>query len=134
MCDCQIKAEKYIFLYGGEDPKAVQEMEDSLKKIIEDGVSIMAFNVGKSQLFWTRLESCMLSKLQTKADIHDTLMQDILKLYTSFKKDGGFAVLSRGSHVVINSSLVVVSRVLSQYDSWKKQVHYHSAIMHPYDC
>ncbi|OWM71638.1 hypothetical protein CDL15_Pgr005825 [Punica granatum] len=117
-----IKAEKYILLYGGEDTKAVQELEDNIKKIIDDGVSIVAFNVGKAQLFWTRLESCMLSKLQTKGDIHDSLMQDILKLYTSFKKDGGFAVLSRGSRVVLNSSLLFVSRVLVQYDSWKKQV------------
>ncbi|KAK4754690.1 hypothetical protein SAY87_002794 [Trapa incisa] len=117
-----IKAGKYIFLYGGEEQKAVHEIEEHVKKITDDGVSMVLINVGKSQLFWTRLESCMLSKLQTRADIHDTLMQDILKLYTSFKKDGGFAVLSRGSHVLVNSSLAVVSKVLSQYDSWKKQV------------
>ncbi|OWM71635.1 hypothetical protein CDL15_Pgr005822 [Punica granatum] len=113
-----IKAKKYILLYGGEDTK---ELEDNVKKIKDDGVSIEAFNLEKAQLFGTRLESCMLLQLQTKADIHDSLMQDILKLYTSFK-DGGFAVLSRGSRVVLNSSLVLVYKVLAQYDSWKEQV------------
>ncbi|KAL3719493.1 hypothetical protein ACJRO7_004457 [Eucalyptus globulus] len=117
-----IKAEKYIFLYGAEEPKVIQEIEESLKKMIDDGFSIVASNVTKSQLFWTRLESCMLSKLQTRVDLHEPLMQDILRLYTNFKKDGGFAVLTKGSRVVINESHVLITRVLMQYETWKKLV------------
>ncbi|XP_030533982.1 protein SIEVE ELEMENT OCCLUSION B-like [Rhodamnia argentea] len=117
-----IKAEKYIFLYGAEEPKVIQEIEESLKKMIDDGFSMVAFNVTKSQLFWTRLESCMLSKLQTRADLHEPLMQDIIRLYTNFKKDGGFAVLTKGSRVVINESHVYVTKVLVQYEAWKKLV------------
>ncbi|KAI6683709.1 hypothetical protein NL676_029622 [Syzygium grande] len=117
-----IKAEKYIFLYGAEEPKAIQEIEESRKKMINDGVSTVACNVTKSQLFWTRLESCILSKLQTRADLHEPLMQDILRLYTNFKKDGGFVVFTKGSRVVINDSHVHVTKVLVQYETWKKHV------------
>lgn len=118
-----IKSRKYILLYGAEDNKAIHEIEEPVKKIIEDGVPIAAYNVTKNQLFWSRLESLMLSKLQTKADVHEPLMQDILCLYTNFKKDGGFAVLTRGSQVVINDSIIDVTKVLSQYETtWKKQV------------
>ncbi|XP_030541160.1 protein SIEVE ELEMENT OCCLUSION B-like [Rhodamnia argentea] len=117
-----IKSEKLIFLYGGEDTKGVAEVEVYLKKIIEDGNSIVACNVGKIQLFWTRLESCMFSMLQGKADILDPLLQDVLKLYTNFKKDGGFALLTKGTRVVINTPLASASKVLVQYDTWKKQV------------
>ncbi|KAF8029589.1 hypothetical protein BT93_E2110 [Corymbia citriodora subsp. variegata] len=118
-----IKSKKYILLYGAEDTKAIHEIEEPVKKIIEDGVPIVAYNVTKNQLFWSRLESLMLSKLQTKADVHEPLMQDILSLYTNFKKDGGFAVLTRGSQVVINDSIVDVTKILVQYETtWKKQV------------
>ncbi|XP_010069166.2 protein SIEVE ELEMENT OCCLUSION B [Eucalyptus grandis] len=117
-----IKSEKLIFLYGGEDTKEVHEVEVHLKKISDDGNSIVAYNVGKIQLFWTRLESCMFSMLQGKADILDPLLQDILKLYTNFKKDGGFALLTKGTRVVINTPLASSSKVLAQYDTWKKQV------------
>ncbi|XP_071721770.1 protein SIEVE ELEMENT OCCLUSION B-like [Rutidosis leptorrhynchoides] len=118
-----IKSQKYILLYGAEDNKAIQEIEEPVKKIIEDGVPIAAHNVTKNQLFWSRFESLMLLKLQTKADVHEPLMQDILSLYTNFKKDGGFAILTRGSRVVINDSIVDVTKVLSQYETnWRKQV------------
>ncbi|XP_030541162.1 protein SIEVE ELEMENT OCCLUSION B-like [Rhodamnia argentea] len=118
-----IKSQKYILLYGAEVTKAIQEIEEPVKKIIEDGIPLVAYNVTKNQLFWSRLESCMHSKLQTKADVHEPLMQDILSLYTNFKKDGGFAILTRGSQVVSNDSIVDVTRVLSQYETnWKKQV------------
>ncbi|KAL3724749.1 hypothetical protein ACJRO7_029848 [Eucalyptus globulus] len=118
-----IKSQRYILLYGAEDNKAIYEIEEPVKKIIEDGVPIAAYNVIKNQLFWSHLESLMLSKLQTKADVHEPLMQDILCLYTNFKKDGGFALLTRGSQVVINDSIIDVTKVLSQYETtWKKQV------------
>ncbi|KAL3752794.1 hypothetical protein ACJRO7_000227 [Eucalyptus globulus] len=115
-----IKAEKYIFLYGAEEPKTIQVIEDSLKKI--DDKAIVAFNVTKSQFFWNRLKSCMLSKLQIGGDLHEPIMQDILRLYTCFKKDGGFTVLTKGSRVVINDSHMYVTMVLVQYETWKKHV------------
>ncbi|XP_039166738.1 protein SIEVE ELEMENT OCCLUSION B-like [Eucalyptus grandis] len=115
-----IKAEKYIFLYGAEEPKTTQVIEDSLKKI--DDKAIVALNVTKSQFFWNRLKSCMLSKLQIGGDLHEPIMQDILRLYTCFKKDGGFTVLTKGSRVMINDSHMYVTMVLVQYETWKKHV------------
>lgn len=60
----QIKSEKLIFLYGSEDTKQLQELEESIKKMTDDsGTPIFAFNVTKITLFWTRLESCMFSMM-----------------------------------------------------------------------
>ncbi|XP_010069162.2 protein SIEVE ELEMENT OCCLUSION B isoform X1 [Eucalyptus grandis] len=42
-----IKSRKYILLYGAEDNKAIHEIEEPVKKIIEDGVPIAAYNVTK---------------------------------------------------------------------------------------
>ncbi|KAK4765775.1 hypothetical protein SAY86_026865 [Trapa natans] len=118
-----IKLEKLIFLYGSEDAKLVQELDEGIKKMADDsGTAINAFNVTKVALFWTRLESCMFSMMQAQIDVLDTLMQDILKLYASFKKDGGFALLAKGSRVVISCTLSSASKVVANYDEWKKVV------------
>ena len=117
-----IKAQKLILIYGGEKTKEIHEVEAYLKKIIDEGNTIICVNVTKVQLFWTRLESCMFSMIQAKRDVLDSLMQDVLKLYTHFKKDGGFALLTRGTRVVLNTSLVSFTTVFSQHDTWKKQV------------
>ncbi|KAK4775176.1 hypothetical protein SAY86_010111 [Trapa natans] len=118
-----IKSEKLIFLYASEDNKHVQELEEHLKKVRDDsGDAVVAFNLTKISLFWTRLESCMFSMVQAQIDVLDSLMQDVLKLYTSFKKEGGFVLVTKGSRVVINSPMTSASKVISQYDAWKKQV------------
>ncbi|XP_056167649.1 protein SIEVE ELEMENT OCCLUSION B-like isoform X2 [Syzygium oleosum] len=117
-----IKSEKYILLYGSEDPKAIQEIEEPLKKIKDDGIPIVSHNVNMP-LFWSRLESCMHLKLQTNANVPEALMRDILNLYTNFKRHGGFVVLTKGSRIVTNDSIVTVTEVFSKYETeWKSQV------------
>ncbi|XP_056171346.1 protein SIEVE ELEMENT OCCLUSION B-like [Syzygium oleosum] len=108
-----IKNEKLIFfLYGGEDGDTVQKIEDCLKKIRKDGIPMEFINANEIKSFYARLEICMLSKMQTKADVHDSLMRDLLNLYTHYKKNRGFTIACVGSRVLVNTSLATASEVL----------------------
>jgi hypothetical protein len=72
--------------------------------------------------FWTRLESMLFSKIQLgKVDDHDPMMQAIKKLL-SYDREGGWAVLSKGSSVVVNGHGTTVLPTLVEYDLWKEQV------------
>ena len=52
--------------------------------------------------FWTRLESMLFSKIQLGTiDDHDPMMLEIKKLL-SYDKEGGWAVLSKGSTIISN--------------------------------
>ncbi|KAI6694171.1 hypothetical protein NL676_021881 [Syzygium grande] len=116
-----IKSENYILLYGAEDPRAMKEIEEQLKKIKDDSIPIDYHNVN-IPLFWSRLESCMHLKLQTNANVPDALVRDILNLYTYFKKHGGFVVLTKGSRIVTIDTIVSVRKVFSKYSDWKEQM------------
>ncbi|XP_039154613.1 protein SIEVE ELEMENT OCCLUSION C-like [Eucalyptus grandis] len=91
-----IKAEKYIFLYGAEEPKVIQEIEESLKKMIDDGFSIVAFNVTKSQLFWTRLESCMLSSYKPERTCTNPLCRTSSGSTPTSRRTAGLRSSQRG--------------------------------------
>lgn len=71
--------------------------------------------------FWTRIESMLYSKIQLgKADDCDPLMQEIKKLL-SYDKEGGWAVLSKGSNVILNGHSTTVLPTLGSFDSWKQE-------------
>ncbi|THG00261.1 hypothetical protein TEA_026287 [Camellia sinensis var. sinensis] len=73
--------------------------------------------------FWTRLESMLFSKIQLgRVDDYDPMMQEIKKLL-SYDKSGGWAVLCRGSEVVVNGHETTVLPTLVEYeDIWKINV------------
>ncbi|KAG8501508.1 hypothetical protein CXB51_003816 [Gossypium anomalum] len=66
--------------------------------------------------FWTRLESMLFSKVQLgRDDGQDPMMQQIKKLI-SYDREGGWAVLSRGSDIVVNGHSTTVLPALGGYD------------------
>ncbi|CAL5325340.1 unnamed protein product [Camellia sinensis] len=73
--------------------------------------------------FWTRLESMLFSKMQLgRVDDYDPMLQEIKKLL-SYDKSGGWAVLCRGSEVVVNGHGTTVLPTLVEYeDIWKINV------------
>ncbi|XP_030534021.2 protein SIEVE ELEMENT OCCLUSION B-like [Rhodamnia argentea] len=120
-----MKPENYILLYGAEDGQAIQDIEKPLQKIKGDGIPLVSRKVINMPLFWRHLGSLMHLILTWKIDenMREALMRDVLNLYTNLKKDRGFAVLTKGSQIVTNDSIVTVTDVLSQYETnWKKQV------------
>ncbi|XP_065880033.1 protein SIEVE ELEMENT OCCLUSION B [Euphorbia lathyris] len=146
-----IKEGKYIFLYGGDDIEWIKKFTTSAKAVAQAArIPLEMVYVGKSTkrdkvqraistitveklsyvwqdmtmiwFFWTRLESMLFSKIQLgKIDEHDPMMQEIKKLL-SYDKEGGWAVLSRGSNVVVNGHSTTVLPTLVEYDMWKENV------------
>ncbi|PPR91668.1 hypothetical protein GOBAR_AA29014 [Gossypium barbadense] len=72
--------------------------------------------------FWTRLESMMFSKIQLgRADDLDPIVQGIKKLL-SYGREGGWAVLSDGSNILVNGHSTTVLPTLVDYVKWRGNV------------
>ncbi|XP_041006403.1 protein SIEVE ELEMENT OCCLUSION B-like isoform X3 [Juglans microcarpa x Juglans regia] len=150
-----VKEEKYIFLYGGDDIEWIRKFTNAARAVsVEAKIPMEMVYVGKGSkrdkvrrviatitleklstswqdqtmiwFFWTRLESMLFSKIQLgKADDHfDPMVQEIKKLLT-YDREGGWAVLSKGSSVVVNGHGNTMLPTLLEYDSWKQNVSLH---------
>ncbi|OAY29549.1 hypothetical protein MANES_15G153400v8 [Manihot esculenta] len=146
-----IKEGKYIFLYGGDDVEWVRKFTNQARAVAQAArIPLEMVYVGKSSkrdklqrviatitveklsyvwqdltmiwFFWTRLESMLFSKIQLgKIDEYDPMMQEIKKLL-SYDKEGGWAVLSKGSNIVVNGHSTTVLPTLTEFDIWKENV------------
>ncbi|KAL4653267.1 hypothetical protein ACB092_01G290600 [Castanea dentata] len=146
-----IKEGKYIFLYGGDDmewirkftreAKAVaaaariplemvyvgkatkrQQVKRVIANIVQEKLSTCWQDPATIWFFWTRLESMLLSKIQLgKDEEHDLVMQQI-KRVLSFDREGTWAVLSRGSSVLVNEHGNILWPALFEYEQWKEKV------------
>ncbi|KAH8504071.1 hypothetical protein Peur_046351 [Populus x canadensis] len=146
-----IQEGKYIFLYGGDDDEWVrrftskardvaqeariplemvyvgksskgQKIRRLMNKIAEENLSYVLQGHTMISLFWTRLESMLYSKIQLgKLDDHDPMMHEINKLLC-YDREGGWAMLSKGSSVVVNGQSTTVMKTLVDYEMWKDQV------------
>jgi hypothetical protein len=139
-------------MYGGDDIEWIRKFTYSVRRVATaERIPLEMFYVGKSSerdqvrriiriitleklsscwqdpemvwFFWTRLESMLFSKIQLdKADDHqDPVMQGIKRLL-SYDKEGGWAVLSKGSSIVVNGHGDTVLTTLAEYDMWKDSV------------
>lgn len=146
-----IREGKYIFLYGGDDIEWIRRFTSTARNMAQAArIPLEMVYVGKSAgkrdkvrqminiidteklshtwqdlmiwFFWTRLESMLFSKIQLgRLDDHDPMMQEIKKLL-SYAKNGGWAVLSRGSEVFVNGHGTTVVPAMSEYDTWEEHV------------
>ncbi|KAG5099179.1 hypothetical protein JHK82_044231 [Glycine max] len=146
-----VKDGKYIFLFGGDDPEWVRRFVKEARRVATaTQIPLEMVYVGKSNkreqvqkiidtiirdklntqywseqsmiwFFWTRLQSMLFSKLQLKqTDDDDHVMQEIKKLL-SYDKQGGWIVLARGSHIVVNGHATTGLQTLVEYDAvWKE--------------
>lgn len=150
-CFLQIREGKYIFLYGGDDLEWIrkftnaartmataaniplemvyvgkstkrEQVERNMNSIIAEKLSHAWANHAMVWFFWTRLESMLFSKIQLgRADDNDPMIQEIKKLL-SYDRDGGWAVLSRGSQIVVNGHGTIILPTLLEYDIWKENI------------
>ncbi|XP_057996528.1 protein SIEVE ELEMENT OCCLUSION B-like [Hevea brasiliensis] len=146
-----IKEEKYIFLYG-DDVGWVRRFTNNARAVaLAASVPLEMVYVGKSSkgdkvqrvidsinfekfsyvwqdltmiwFFWIRLESMLFSKIQlVNIDENEPIMQEIKKLLRC-DKEGGWAVLSKGSNVVVNGHSTIVLPTLIEYDLSFKEHH-----------
>ncbi|PPD78524.1 hypothetical protein GOBAR_DD24550 [Gossypium barbadense] len=147
----EIKDGKYIFLYGGDDMEWISKFVASARTVASAfGIPLEMVYVGKSNkreqvkkvaaiikerklshcwedpamvwFFWTRLESMMFSKIQLgQADDLDPIVQGIKKLL-SYGREGGWAVLSDGSNILVNGHSTTVLPTLVDYVKWRGNV------------
>ncbi|CAL5370188.1 unnamed protein product [Camellia sinensis] len=141
----------WIILYGGDDLEWIRRFTTRATAVARDArIPLEMVYVGKSSkreqvkrviqtvnndkmgiawqepmiwFFWTRLESMLFSKMQLgRVDDYDPMLQEIKKLL-SYDKSGGWAVLCRGSEVVVNGHGTTVLPTLVEYDDiWKINV------------
>ncbi|CAN1188013.1 Protein SIEVE ELEMENT OCCLUSION B [Linum perenne] len=146
-----IKDDKYIFLYGGDDVEWARKFTNTARAVaVASRIPLEMAYVGKSTkkelvrrviatitveklsyfwqdptmiwFFWTRLESMLFSKIQLGTiDDHDPMMLEIKKLL-SYDKEGGWAVLSKGSKIISNGHGNTVLTTLVEYDLWKEHI------------
>lgn len=120
----QFERKELLFLYdSAEDSKTIHEIEEYLEKINRYSVSYIPIRIGtKREQFLTRLESCISLKMQATPNVDDSRTQELLELYTRYKEQGGFAIIARGSRVVVNARLADFATVLSQHQTWIERV------------
>ncbi|XP_059447775.1 protein SIEVE ELEMENT OCCLUSION B-like [Corylus avellana] len=135
--DNWIKDEKYIFFYGGKDKEWIQQIAKRLTALANDAaikearIPIELVCVGKGSKgednldilgrFWTGIESMFISKTHRKTEIDSTTLE-IQKLL-SYKNESGWAVLTKGSNVVLSGHGTTMSNVVQEVDKWKGFVH-----------
>ncbi|KAL4643405.1 hypothetical protein ACB092_02G089600 [Castanea dentata] len=131
-----IKDQKYIFFYGGKDNEWIQQFTKRATALANDPVikeariSIELLCVGRGTKgednagilgrFWTGIESLFISKTQRKTET-DAVSLEIQKLL-SYKNESGWAVLSKGSTVVLSGHGTTILKVLEDLDKWKELV------------
>ncbi|KAF4365766.1 hypothetical protein F8388_003435 [Cannabis sativa] len=128
-----VKEEKYIFFYGGKDNDWIQQFTKRATQLVNDPfikdtlkIKIELFCVGKTAKggedhgilgkFWTGIESLFFTKAHKQAV--DPVTQEIQKLL-SYKNENGWAVLTKGSTVVVTGHGFTILRVLEEFDRWK---------------
>lgn len=108
-------------VYVGKSNKRDQ-VRKTIALIIAEKLSYCWQDLAMIWFFWTRLESMLYSKIQQgKADENDPVTQEIKKLLC-YDREGGWAVLSRGSTVVANGHGSTILPTLLEYDLWKQHV------------
>jgi hypothetical protein len=138
----QIREEKYIFFYGGK----VEWIQQFAKKattianaiandstIKEKGISIETFCLGKGSKgeddlkilghFWNKIESLFLCAKANKETEENTVMQETQKLLSFKNIEDGWAILIKGSKVlVVSVHGKIIQKVLDDFDKWKVYV------------
>ncbi|CAN1273106.1 Protein SIEVE ELEMENT OCCLUSION B [Linum perenne] len=130
-----VKEGKYIFLYGGGDVEWVRKFTNTARAVaVASRIPLEMAYVGKSTkkelvrrviatITIEKLSYSMLfSKIQLgRNDDHDPMMLEIKKLL-SYDKEGGWAVLSKGSNIISNGHGNTVLTTLVEYDLWKEHI------------
>lgn len=128
-----MKWDRYIFIYGGNDPKWVQEFTraiGSIKKhqtIKNVDVDIDYHQLGKKNptkipYFWMGIDG---RKLQNKTckDSIDCEIQNAVKKLLCLKQDpSGWVLLCRGHHVTLFGHGEPMYQTVADFEKWKNNV------------
>ncbi|OIW07716.1 hypothetical protein TanjilG_19659 [Lupinus angustifolius] len=126
-----IKADQYIFIYGGTDNKWSQDFTAAVEKIKRHEIIkkadaiIESYHFGKDEprnvpRFWIGIESLFANKLQKKNK--DSTIEEIKSLLCLKQHPQGWVLLSKGSNVKLLGRGDVMYATASEFDLWKDRV------------
>ncbi|KAI4317946.1 hypothetical protein L6164_025767 [Bauhinia variegata] len=124
-----IKEDKYIFFYGGNDKDWIQQFTKYATALANDAalkeakISIELFHVNKDDKnifnrFWTGIESLFVTKVHKTVDVVTQQVQKML----SYKNETGWALLSKGSIVVLSGHGTTILKTVAEFEKWKEIV------------
>ncbi|KAI4345743.1 hypothetical protein L6164_012842 [Bauhinia variegata] len=125
-----IKEQKYIFFYGGHDKEWVQQFTKYATALSNDAVlkekkiSIELFYVNKEEKgifssFWSGIESLFVTKVHKTVD--NSVTQEVQKML-SYKNETGWALLSKGSTVVLSGHGTTILKTVAEFEKWRELV------------
>lgn len=129
----QIKADTFIFIYGGHDSKWAQDFAEAVARIkrhetIKKADAIIeSYNLGNINeprnvvpRFWMGIESLFASKLQKKS--RDSTIDEIKSLLCLKQHPHGWVLLSKGSNVKLLDRGDLMLATAAEFDLWKGRV------------
>ncbi|XP_027364603.1 protein SIEVE ELEMENT OCCLUSION B-like [Abrus precatorius] len=127
--DAWIKEKKYIFFYGGNDKEWIQQFTKYATALANDSVikeakiSIELFCVEKEdkslvRRFWSGIESLFVTKVHKTVD---AVTQEVQKML-SYKNETGWALLSKGSSVVVSGHGNTILKTVAEFEKWREVV------------
>ncbi|KAK7344016.1 hypothetical protein VNO77_13214 [Canavalia gladiata] len=127
--DTWIKEQKYIFFYGGNDKEWIQQFTKYATALANDAIikeakiSIELFCVEKEDKslvsrFWSGIESLFVTKVHKTVD---AVTQEVQKML-SYKNETGWALLSKGSSVVVSGHGTTILKTVAEFEKWKEIV------------
>ncbi|MED6193732.1 hypothetical protein PIB30_022194 [Stylosanthes scabra] len=127
--DIWMKEEKYIMFYGGKDKEWIQEFSRSAASLANETmikelkISIELFCVEKEnrnvfKRFWKKVESLFVTKAH-KAE--DAVKKEVQRLLC-YKDEIGWALLSKGSSVVVSGHGSTMLKAVTEFERWKEVV------------
>ena len=122
----QIKDNKYIFFYGGQNESIIQFTESA--KVINNhlkdqkGISIELVSVQGDKVlkrFWSKIKNLFISRTHRETKT-DSMMLKIQKL-SSYEEKKEWAVLTKGSSVIIIGGETILE-VMKKFPEWKNRL------------
>lgn len=80
-------------------------------------------NSGKTRnIFWSGIESLSLSLANHYKEVEYATVTKEVRTLHSYQKEGGWVLVCQGSKVVASGRPSTISKVLENFDQWKKQI------------
>ncbi|XP_027366758.1 protein SIEVE ELEMENT OCCLUSION B-like [Abrus precatorius] len=122
-----IKEQKYIFFYGGKDKEWIQQFNKYAGALANDAnlkeakVSIELFCVEFEHpnvvtRFWRGIESLFVTKMHMTTN---TVTKEVQKML-SYKNESGWALLAKGSTVVLTGHGTTILKTVAEFEKWKE--------------
>ena len=123
----QIREQKYIFFYGGKDKEWIQHFTKTATALANDAtikeakISIELFCVEKEDKsllsrFWSGIESLFVTKAHRTVD---AVTHEVQRMLT-YKNETGWALLSKGSTVVVSGHGTTILKTVTDFEKWKE--------------